>query len=51
VPHTTAAFVIWGLWIISPGSGTGEMAGITGTGRIDIAEDGAHSLQLDHELA
>jgi hypothetical protein len=41
----------WGRWIISPGSGTRELAGITGSGRIDIAEDGAHSLQLDYELA
>jgi len=41
----------WGRWIISPGSGTGELAGITGSGRIDIADDGSHSLQLDYELA
>ena len=41
----------WGRWIISPGSGTGELAGISGSGRIDIADDGAHSLQLDYELA
>jgi hypothetical protein len=40
----------WSRWPISPGSGTGELAGITGTGRIDIAEDGSHTLLLDYEL-
>jgi hypothetical protein len=37
-------------WPISPGSGTGELAGITGEVRIEISPDGAHTLRLDYEL-
>ena len=40
----------WGRWLICPGSGAGELAGISGEGRIDIAPDGAHTFHLDYEL-
>lgn len=40
----------WAKWPIVPGSGTGELAGIRGQGRIDIAEDGGHTFVLDYEL-
>lgn len=35
---------------VVPGSGTGELAGITGTLRLDIAEDGAHRYELEYDL-
>ncbi|MFI9380195.1 DUF3224 domain-containing protein [Kutzneria sp. NPDC052558] len=35
---------------IVPDSGTGKLTGITGTLRIDIAEDGTHSYRLDYEV-
>jgi hypothetical protein len=35
---------------IVPDSGTGKLTGIAGTLRIDIAEDGTHSYQLDYEV-
>jgi hypothetical protein len=38
----------WGRWPISPGSGTGELTGIHGEARIEIAPDGAHTLHLDY---
>ena len=38
------------LLVIVPGSGTGELAGLTGTGRIDIDEDGTHRIELDYDL-
>jgi hypothetical protein len=41
---------VWARWPISPGSGTGGLAGITGEVRIEIAPDGAHTLHLDYEL-
>ena len=41
---------IWARWPISPGSGTGELEGIRGEARIEIAPDGAHTLHLDYEL-
>lgn len=41
---------IWARWPISPGSGTGELEGIRGEVRIEIAPDGAHTLHLDYEL-
>ncbi len=41
---------IWARWPISPGSGTGELEGIHGEARIEIAPDGAHTLYLDYEL-
>jgi len=36
--------------VIVPASGTGELAGITGTGRMHIDADGTHHLDLDYEL-
>jgi hypothetical protein len=39
-----------GSWTIVPDTGTGELAGISGSGEIAIAEDGAHTLILDYEL-
>lgn len=38
-------------YLISPGSGTGELAGISGVGLITIDDDGSHTLHLDYELA
>jgi Protein of unknown function (DUF3224) len=37
-------------YVISPGSGTGELADISGVGLITIADDGAHTLHLDYEV-
>lgn len=47
---TMAGEEVWGRWPLIPGSGTGELAGITGEARIEIAPDGAHTLYLDYEL-
>ena len=41
---------MWARWPISPGSGTGELEGIRGEARIEIAPDGAHTLYLDYQL-
>jgi hypothetical protein len=41
---------MWARWPISPGSGTGELKGLRGEARIEIAADGAHTLHLDYEL-
>jgi hypothetical protein len=41
---------VWAKWPISPGSGTGELEGIRGEARIDIAPDGAHTLFLEYDL-
>lgn len=38
-------------YLISPGSGTGALTGISGVGLITIADDGAHTLHLDYELS
>ena len=38
-------------YLISPGSGTGALAGISGVGLITIDDDGAHTLHLDYELS
>jgi hypothetical protein len=35
---------------IVPGSGTGQLTGITGTGSLRVDEDGTHHLDLDYEL-
>ena len=35
---------------IVPASGTGELAGITGTGGIAVEADGTHRIWLDYEL-
>lgn len=50
VSTVTASGETWAQWPISPGSGTGELAGIAGEGRIDIGDDGAHSFTLEYEL-
>lgn len=34
--------------LVVPGSGTGELAEMRGTMRIDVASDGAHSYHLDY---
>lgn len=38
-------------YLISPGSGTGQLAGISGVGLITIGDDGSHTLHLDYEVA
>lgn len=38
------------LLVIAPGSGSGELAGVTGTGHMVIDEDGTHHLELDYDL-
>jgi hypothetical protein len=40
----------WAMWPIAPGTGTGELAGITGSGAIRFADDGTHLFDLDYEL-
>ena len=35
---------------VVPGSGTGELAGLTGEIEISVAEDGTHTLTLDYDL-
>jgi hypothetical protein len=37
-------------YLISPGSGTAALAGISGVGLITIDDDGSHTLHLDYEL-
>lgn len=37
-------------FVIVPTSGTGELAGITGTGGLAIDEDGTHRIWFDYEL-
>lgn len=36
--------------MIVPGSGTGELAGITGTGGIEIDADGTHRVWFEYEV-
>ena len=38
-------------YLISPGSGTGGLAGMSGVGLITIDDDGSHTLHLDYELS
>ncbi len=38
------------LLVIAPGSGSGDLAGITGTGSMRIDADGTHRVFLDYEL-
>jgi Protein of unknown function (DUF3224) len=38
------------LLVIAPGSGSDGLAGITGTGRIVIDDQGTHTVRLDYEL-
>lgn len=40
----------WAKWPIVPGSGTGELAGISGEGEIDIDAEGRHHFTLSYEL-
>lgn len=35
---------------IAPSSGTGQLAGITGTGGLTVEPDGTHGIWLDYEL-
>lgn len=42
-PPTTAGHVV-------PGSGTGELTGLTGSMEIAVTPDGTHALKLDYEL-
>ena len=39
------------LVVIVPGSGTGDLAGITGQGRIVVEDDGTHVIEFDYQLA
>lgn len=41
---------MWARWPVAPGSGTGGLEGIRGEARIEIAEDGTHTLIFDYEL-
>lgn len=38
-------------FLIVPGSGTGELAGIAGTGSIEIEDDGTHRIRFEYEIA
>jgi hypothetical protein len=38
------------LFVIVPASGAGELAGITGTGALEVDADGVHRLHLDYDL-
>lgn len=38
-------------YAIAPGSGTGDLAGITGTVELDVDADGGHHVRLDYDLA
>ena len=37
-------------FVIAPGSGSGDLAGITGTGSMRIDADGTHRVLLDYDL-
>ena len=37
-------------YLISPRSGTGDLAGISGVGLITISDDGSHTLHLDYQI-
>jgi len=41
----------WARWPVVPGSGSGELRGIRGEGRIDVDAAGNHTFTLDYELA
>ncbi|ACU74432.1 hypothetical protein Caci_5573 [Catenulispora acidiphila DSM 44928] len=38
-------------FLIVPGSGTGELVGVTGTGGIEIDAEGVHRIWFDYEIA
>jgi hypothetical protein len=40
----------WARWPIVPGSGGGDLAGISGEARIEIDSAGAHTLYLEYDL-
>ena len=40
----------WARWPVVPGSGSGDLRGIRGEGRIDIDTAGNHTFTLDYEL-
>lgn len=40
----------WGQWLVLPGSGAGELAGISGEGRIELSDGDRHTLFLDYTL-
>ena len=40
----------WLSWKIAEGTGTGDLAGITGEGEIIIGPDGGHSYTLDYRI-
>jgi hypothetical protein len=40
----------WLTWKIVEGTGTGDLAGLTGEGQIVIGPDGGHSYTLDYDL-
>ena len=39
-----------GHWTIVPGSGTGELAGLSGHAHIGADDDGTHRIQLHYEI-
>jgi hypothetical protein len=41
----------WARWPIVPGSGGGELTGISGEARIEIDTAGAHTLYLEYEVS
>ncbi len=47
---TTGADRTAGYFAIVPSSGTGELAGISGTGDLSVDADGTHRIWLDYEL-
>ena len=47
---TMAGGARWASWPVVAGSGTGELAGISGTVQIDVLPDGGHVLTLDYQL-
>ena len=48
---TMAGELQWARWPVVTGSGTGDLARISGEGRIEITTEGAHELHLDYELS
>jgi hypothetical protein len=38
------------VWTIVSGSGTGELAGLRGTGKLEIDDEGTHHFTLDYEI-
>jgi hypothetical protein len=41
----------WARWPVVPGSGGGELTGISGEARIEIDADGAHTLYLEYQVS